>query len=536
MKSRQLLVAVVLIGVVQIAVAQSQAIGPDSVLDMIKQSMAPAINKLTAQAISWLGVFATLQFFITNYNLLKSDGDIQSVFAKMVGAVAWVGICIYIINNGPQFIQAVGDQMSGLLGFDVPSPGAIISKTITVAGAMAVVSVGVGGIPFIGDTAGMLFVYVTLFILGVGLLFAFKIFMLQLELGLIAMLSPLSFSFLGLSTLKDQGIAPFKALLSLAYRVILLTVILSGFNQVSTIVSDTMAGITKDSFMTNGMEVIAKTMLSALASYLLLAYLTFKSDSIAATLASGSTSMGTGDVAQAAAAGAALGAAVATGGAAAATAAGKVPQSMSGFMDKLTARGSISNASPMGGGGGDAPVFTPPAPALSVGGGPVADSASAAMPPSRPESGTGAAPAKPNVASGRYGAEMPDGAGLQRDAANESGAASQAASDASSSTAPAATDPVTVTPASAQGDAAAGGSTSAAVPPSPEEAGPGSASSASIGGKPSLEKDLSRLVDHLVSQQGPRKPTLGEKLGEANRHVSQESAATHVSINTHHAD
>ncbi|RWA45634.1 hypothetical protein AU476_00960 [Cupriavidus sp. UYMSc13B] len=162
---------------------------------MIKQSMAPAINKLTSQAISWLGVFATLQFFITNYNLLKSDGDIQSVVAKMFGAVAWVGICIYIINNGPQFIQAVGDQTTGLLGVDVPSPGAIVSKTIAVAGAMAILAVGVGGIPFVGDTAGMLLVYITLFVFGVGLLFAFKIFMLQLELGLIAMLSPLSFSF-----------------------------------------------------------------------------------------------------------------------------------------------------------------------------------------------------------------------------------------------------------------------------------------------------------------------------------------------------
>ncbi|KWW32372.1 MULTISPECIES: hypothetical protein [Cupriavidus] len=536
MKKRQLLVAVLLIGIAQMAFAQSQAIGPDSVLGMIKQAMAPAISKLTAQAISWVGVFAVLQFFITNYNLLKTDGDIQSVVAKMFGAVAWVGVCIYVINNGPQFIQAVGDQMTGLLGIDLPSPSSIVAKTIGVAGAMSVLAIGVGAIPFVGDTAGMLLVYIALFVLGVGLLFAFKIFMLQLELGLVAMLSPLSFSFLGLNTLKDQGIAPFKALLSFGYRVILLTVILSGFNEVSDIVSNTLSGITVDNFKQDGIGGVADVMLSAMGAYLLLGYLTFKSDAIAATLASGSTSLGTGDVGQAAAAGAALGAAVATGGATAAATASKVPQSMSGFMDKLTSRGSISNASPMGGGGGDAPVFTPPAPALSVGGGPVADSASAAMPPSRPESGPGAGPAKPNVASGRYGAEMPDGAGLQRDAANASGAAPQTASDASSATAPAVTDPVTVTPASAQGDAAAGGSTSEGAPSSPEEAGPGSASSASIGGKPNLEKDLSRLVDHLVSQQGPRKPTLGEKLSEANRHVSQEQAATHVSINTHHAD
>ncbi|WP_082818902.1 hypothetical protein [Cupriavidus nantongensis] len=539
MKLRQLLIAALLMCLTSVAFAQSQAIGADTVLGMIQQAMVPAVNKLTAQAISWLGVFATLQFFITNYNLLKSDGDIQSVLAKVFGAVAWVGICIYIINNGPQFIQAVGNQMMGLLGVDLPSPGSIITKTVGVAAAMSAIALGVGSIPFAGTTAGQLLLYITLGLLAVGLFFAFKIFMLQLELGLIVMLSPLSFAFLGLNTLKDQGIAPFKALLSLTYRIILLTVILTAYNQISDLVSNTVSGFSVDTFRGSGLGEVANVLLTALGAYVLLAYLTYKSDAVAASLASGSTSMGTGDVAQAAAAGAAVGAAIATGGASAATAAGKVPQSMSSFMDKLMASGSISNASPMGG-GGDAPVFTPPAPAMSVGA-PVADNASAALPPSRPESRAGAAPAKPNVASGRYGGEMPDGAGVQRDATNSSGPAQQAAAEAPaetpSGTTPAATDPVTVTPASAQGNTAAGGSPSAAAPSSSEQAAPGSASSASIGGKPNLEKDLSRLVDHLVSQQqGPRKPTLGERLGEANKHVSQEQAATHVSINSHHAD
>lgn len=34
----------------------------------------------------------------------------------------------------------------------------------------------------------------------------------------------------------------------------------------------------------------------------------------------------------------------------------------------------------------------------------------------------------------------------------------------------------------------------------------------------------------------PKKPTLGERLGEANRHLSQEQATTHVSISGHHHD
>lgn len=68
--------------------------------------------------------------------------------------------------------------------------------------------------------------------------------------------------------------------------------------------------------------------------------------------------MGVSDVAGSAAAGAAAGAAIATGGAAAAATAGKVPQSMAGFMDNLAAgAGSISNVSPIGIGGGDPPVY-----------------------------------------------------------------------------------------------------------------------------------------------------------------------------------
>lgn len=194
MKSRHLLVAVFLLVAAQVALAQAQALGANDVLGIIKQAMAPAINKLTSQAISWLGVFAALQFFITNYNLLKTDGDIQSVIAKMFAAVGWIGVVLYIINHGPQFIQAVGDQMFGVVGLDLPSPGNIIGKTIGVSATVSVLALGVGSIPFVGNTAGQLLLYVALAVLAVGMYFAFKIFMLQLELGLIAMLSPLSFS------------------------------------------------------------------------------------------------------------------------------------------------------------------------------------------------------------------------------------------------------------------------------------------------------------------------------------------------------
>jgi|GEM_PF-1517226 type IV secretion system protein TrbL len=619
MKSRHLLVAVFLLVAAQVALAQAQALGANDVLGIIKQAMAPAINKLTSQAISWLGVFAALQFFITNYNLLKTDGDIQSVIAKMFAAVGWIGVVLYIINHGPQFIQAVGDQMFGVVGLDLPSPGNIIGKTIGVSATVSVLALGVGSIPFVGNTAGQLLLYVALAVLAVGMYFAFKIFMLQLELGLIAMLSPLSFSFLGLNTLKDQGIAPFKGLLSLTYRIILMTVILAAFNQVSDIVSGKLSEINVDTFKSSGIGEVADIMLSALASYMLLAYLTFKSDAIAATLAGGATSMGAGDVAQAAAAGAAVGAAVATAGGSLAGTAGKAPTAMSSFMDKLMGRGSVSNASSMGS-GGEAPSFTPPAspstasPSLSVGA-PVSGGAPGSSSPGSAQSGAGPSPAKANVASGRYGADLADVEQVQRDAQNDPSAEQSAGADEAAGAGAAAADPVTVTPASEKGEAlagapdvpgagqraaigeaagadaaandgvtvtpagsqgkaadatkavpgassmpansksdgvagapgvsgarkpagskGAGGEATKAVPEAGQQTtDPGSALSAGIGGKPSLEKDLSRLVDHLT-QQGPRKPTLGERLGDANKHLAQEQAATHVSINAHHTD
>lgn len=544
MNVRKLIVPLFLLAAAPLAFGQTKGVDPTSVLDFLKLSMAPALNKLTAQAISWLGVFATLQFFITNYNLLKTDGDIQSAIAKMFGTVAWVGICIYVINNGPGFISAVGDQMFNLLGFEFPTPGSIISMTVGISATLGALAVGVGGFPLFGGTAGMILTYVMFGILLVGMYFAFKIFMLQLELGLIAMLSPLSFSFLGLNTLKDQGIAPFKALISLTYRILLLAVILSAFKNVSEVFKTAITSIDKDSSV-GGFGTTIEIIVSAIGAYLLLAYLTFKSDAIAATLASGSTSMGTGDVAQAAAAGAALGAAVAAGGSATATSAAKIPKSMSDFMSKLTGggSGSISNASPMGS-GGDAPTFTPPEPAaMSVAGSAaVSGGPSAAKPPTRPLTTTGAAAATP-VTSGRYGQDLSDAAGSQISSQSPVGApyagadsAKPASNGATAMDAPIA-DPAT-TSAMPSGDPMA--------PPTVQSTSTSPASGTedlpSIGGarragraeagSQRLEETLDTLAKHFG--QPPRKPTLGERLGDANRQLAQEQTAVHVSINPHH--
>ena len=454
------------------------AMSAESVLTIIQSAMVPAINKLSARAIGWLGAFAALQFFMTNYSLLKSDADIQTVIAKAVGAIAWVGICAYIINNGPQFISDVGGEMFDLLGISLPSPGSIMISTTGLAATLAAIAVAVGGVGIIGsNTAGSLIIIVLLVILAVGMFFACKIFMIQLELGLIVMLSPLSFSFLGLNALKDQGIAPFKALISLSYRIILMTLIMSAFTQVNSVASNAISSLTASS-ITDGIGNAINVILAALGAYLVLAYLFFKSDSVAATLASGGTSMGTGDIASAAAAGAAAGAAIASGGLAAAGATGGMPQAMSDFVRGLQGGGSVSNASSSGLGGASAGSLLggappPPPPLASMG-----DAASAF------KTASNGAPLPPE------GAALPDASSIGPNVDSPNSSSSSAA---------------------------------------------GSGMDAGIsGGGSSTDQRIDKLVDALSNQSQGK--NWKDHLANTNQHVSQERAATHVSVNTHHSD
>ncbi|VVE54382.1 hypothetical protein [Pandoraea anhela] len=453
----------------------------------IRQAILPSFGKLSTQAISWLVAFATLQFFITNYKLLFGDGDLQTAVGKLVGAVAWVGFCLYVIDNGPRFILGVGDQMFGLVG-DMPTPGSIMQNTFGLAAIAAALAVGVGAIPLVGGTAGNIVVIVMLVVLVVGLYFALKIFMLQLELGLIAMLSPLSFSLLGLNTLRDQGIAPFKSLLSLVYRIILVGVILAAFSGVSDFLSSSLKSISVQQIVTDGLANAIGPIVQGIGAYAMLAFLLFKSDALASSLASGTASLSPSDFTAAAAAGAAAGAAAATGGAAAVSSAGKAPKSMAKFVDKLLGGGgSIQNVSPTGR-AGEAPVFTPPtAPSLSVGAH-ASNDMPLTSPPSQPESSAAGGLEKSNVASGRYG-----------------------------------TDPGDVSPKeSVRADA-------------PKTSG--SAAGAAIGGQQEqlgstkLEDKLEKLVDHLGQSN---KPSAGQHLRELDQRLAHDKATTGVSISSHH--
>ena len=250
-----------------------------------------------------------LQFVITNYSLLKSDGDLVAMFAKILGLILWFMFCFFVIQNGPAFIDSVGNGMLTKFAPNLPSPGSVITTTLSICTSL-LIGIAATGTSIVGtgnSSIGTVLVTVLFIVFAIGMFMAIKLIMLQLELGLIVMMSPISFSFLGLNALKDQGISPFKSLISLIYRIILLGVVYAAFGKVVE-----AAGIQLDSFNWKNVgdwSSMIQIIFSMLCSFPVCAYLVWKSDSIAASLSSGSTNMGAGDVASAAAAGAALGAA-----------------------------------------------------------------------------------------------------------------------------------------------------------------------------------------------------------------------------------
>lgn len=455
------------------------------VVEAIESAMGSVSDKIIASSIQWLAAFMALQFVITNYKLIP-HAELDTVFAKFVGSLAWFGVCWYILGAGAEFIEDVGGGIYDKYGPGFPSPSAILATTIGLVAGLATIAIG-GGV--FSATFGQLILYVVIGLALIGLYFAVKLYLLQLELALIVMLAPLSFSLLGLNALKDQGIVPFKSLLSLVYRIIIYGVIFAGYNGLA---GSMAAVVGKYASATDLLSVVqsgwllVKAVFALLIGYVLLAMMLFKSDSIAASLASGSTNLGPSDVAGAAMAGAAAGAAL-QGVAQAAT---KPAQSLSDMTNKLFGRdgGGMRNVSTEGAadvGGGllkPEPISASLSDMSGGAGRGGAPSASPAAPvPSSP-------PPSPGMATGREFGGVPNNPGdsggrdAARDAAREARRAERA----------------------------------------------GSGANAGIEG--GLGQKVGELVDALSK---PKERGVGERLGNWHREVGQEKASTHVSINTH---
>ena len=332
--------------------------GVVTITNTVTEAIKAAGGSIFPMALKWLGSFMLVQFIMTNFGVLKSGGDIDALWAKLLGSLLWFSFCIYVLNSGPDFIDSIGNSiLSSFTSW--PSPEKIISIALGMSTPF-LIGATVAGLPIVGAPAisSFLFSVVTL-IMGVGIYMAIKIIMLSLELGLIVMLAPLSFSLLGLDAFKDQGIAPFKSLIALVFRIIFLSVIFAAYAKLGDIVVNNMKSIADLPGPVPGILAgmgwknpdnwaqAFNIVLSSVTAFPLLAFLIYKSDSLASSLAGGSANLGS------------AGAAAASGGAAggAAGAAGKVPEAMSSFMAKLGGGGSLPNAG--GGGTGGGPLKPP---------------------------------------------------------------------------------------------------------------------------------------------------------------------------------
>ncbi len=254
---------------------------------------------------------------------------------------------------------------------------------------------------------------------------------------------------------------------------------------------------------------IWSVLFAAVIGYLLLAFLAYKSDSIAASLASGSTNLGTSDAATAAAIGAAVGGAI--GSAGATLGMGKTPQLMGDFMKQAFGGGGVgmSNATPDTGTGGvgTPPSKTPDAASMSrTASGAAGDTASAGM------GGGGSVEGEPS--SGETSADdatatsgnEPGADGANTGATGFEGVPNRLPEDVAAESRRAERNAAR----EERRQARTGGSGSHA------------AIEESAGAAPT--KDASAR-----QQRGFR-----DRLSELNDHVANEKASVHVSINTHH--
>lgn len=354
------------------SIAQSSTVPSDVVAEALSSTVSSVTAQLQTLSIKWLSAFVLIQFLITNLGLLKSGADLEAVIGKLMGSLLWFGFCFYVVINGSDFIKNVGSSMFDIAGTFSGASGIFsagyvfewgftLSKTLMNAVNRATGSTWFAKLDFMPS----LYTFVScLIIMVVSGLIGFKIFLIKIELMLTIMMSPLSFSFLGLSALKDQGISPFKSLISLIYRVMLLAIIVSVMGKVGTVLVEVFGSVDQGSVTDVWNPVFA-----GLMAFSLLGYLAFKSDAMAANLASGSTNLGTGDIAAAAALGAAAGAAVATGGASAVAGTAQGSQTMGDFIKSLGVdgtSGSVTNASSSG--AGSSPIgISPIRPSMSMG-------------------------------------------------------------------------------------------------------------------------------------------------------------------------
>lgn len=267
--------------------------------EIISQAINSITPLLTELSFNLLRVCLVLQIIFGCLRLLPGNADMDAALSVVLKTLIWGGLIMWAINDGPGIIRNVGLFFFEKFDQFFPSLPAILTSTLGVSAGLVVASLVVGQL---NTTAGIAGLGITLLVLAAGVGLALKILLLHVELMLNVAMAPMSFSLAGLSALRDQGLAPFKSLISLMYRVVIYAVLCAAFMKVSEATVDVLKNLSaKDLLagMTTGFDIFKLLLASAMAHAILLLLL-FRSDQIASNLASGSTSLNTGDLAAAA--------------------------------------------------------------------------------------------------------------------------------------------------------------------------------------------------------------------------------------------
>lgn len=358
--------------------------GPgDMVGAALTSSTTTIMNSLQSIAIKLLFSFLLLQAAIDGYAQV-GKGDAEASFVWLAKFVVWAGVCLWFLadsdtgdglTNVGHFLRStidfflakasewVGANGSSFDTGDIISIGLVAYGKITLAvikatttnvvnaGALIAAAVVPGAAPAMLFITALMVFFVSMTILASCAYIALKVFMVKLQIALIICASPFSIALLGLKGLRDQGFAPFKGMLALIYRIIILAAIVSAMKVVGDNLSDVIDGLSY------GIAAdIWTPILAAMMGYVLLAFITHQADGIATSLASGGSGLSTGDLAGSVAAGVAAGMTMGAGAAVAKAATGGKPMS-DVIKSMVSGGGSVSNATS---GSGSGPVGQPP--------------------------------------------------------------------------------------------------------------------------------------------------------------------------------
>lgn len=572
-----LLLIILLPALAQAAATPTDYNGPvDQVAAALTASSTKVMNQLTGIAFTILFSLSMLKFTIMGYSQIVA-GDIEMTIGKYARAFIWLSFVVWVmtpaaqpvrdnLSNGADFIQRTVDYfLSFATDMSTKNGGSFTAGDIMLIGLSAshniIFAVGKAAtgsvenvmtlaIPNLALFTALMLMTMNIIVLITCGYIALKVFMVKLDAAIVIAISPLSFSLMGLDALKEQGLAPFKNLLTIIYRIVILAAIVGAM----TTVSDSIAA-TLDS--TSGqLTDIWTPLLAAIFGFVILAYLAHRSDAIAASLSSGQSMFSSGDLASSVAAGVAVGAAVASGGAAAAGAGSKASESMSDVMKNMAGGGGteVKNAQAFGFGGQQPAGSAPARPANSTNS---SSDASANSPPRRPavsggmEQGGNAPTAQSSTSSSDTGAPARSEA-LGKSVAPSGNTVPGPSSTASSGTG----EPLgSGEKSSALSDASSvtgkrmvpAGAPVRTVPPGMNSNKPPTRSmnipadgvqetSAGIGavGEPSaMEKKMDGLI---ASMDQPKRKSFGEQALTANEHLAKEQTAVHAHVNVNAHD